>query len=412
MAELPMAEPRTDDAEIERRLATAELVLEIATAAAGELDLDEILRIALSRLAGVVRFTGGSIALVEGDELVIRAAIGLFEHEAVGQRQPRGRGRSWHIVESLVPERIDDLMAAGIRITGQMAPQAVRSWLGVPIPRGGVGIGLLEIDSTARAAFTDGDAELVATVARALAGPIDLAARYDAERRAREIRDAFGGMISHELRTPITTIYGMMQVLRRSHGRMPEDQRAQLIEDVESEADRLRRLVEDLLVLGRAESGRLEVEREPLALGHLLRRAMEDESRRWPRHRFSAAIPSYLPIVLGEAVAVEQVVRNLLTNAAKYSPADSPILLSVAEVDGGVKVTVADEGIGLPDGDPSLLFDLYYRSPEARRQAAGAGIGLFVCRQLLAAMGGSITARRRDPAGSEFAFTLPVAAES
>lgn len=395
----------------ERRLATAELVLDIATAAAGETELDDILRAALDRLRHVVAYTGGSIALVDEDDLVIRAAVGPFEAEALGQRLPRGMGRSWRIVQTLERERIDDLRTTDLRITGDAARLSVRSWLGVPIPRRGRGIGLLEVDSTEPAAFDDADADLLETVARALAGPIDLAARYAAERRGRRLRDAFTGMVSHELRTPITTIFGMSQILRQRYDTLDDEARRHLIADVESEADRLRRLVDDLLILGRAEGGQIDLLHEPIVIGHVLRRAIADESRRWPEHRFSTAVADGLPIVLGEETYVEQIVRNLLSNAAKYSPPGSEIGLSAAPGEGFVEVRVTDTGIGIPDGPEGQLFDLYYRSAEATLAAPGAGIGLFVCRELLSAMGGRIWARRREEGGSEFGFTLPVERE-
>ena len=118
----------------ERTLATAELVLEIATAAAGERELDAILRAALDRLHGVVAFTGGSIALVDREELVIRAATGPFQDEAIGQRLTRGSSLSWRVIESLEPVRVDDLLTSEARVKGVEASKAVRSWLGCPDP--------------------------------------------------------------------------------------------------------------------------------------------------------------------------------------------------------------------------------------------------------------------------------------
>src|SRR5262245_29116612 len=224
----------------ERRRATAELVLEIATAAAGELDLDRILQAALDRLGRVIAFTGGSIALVDGDDLVIRAASGPFVGEALGQRLPRGRGRSWQVLETLEPELIDDFQASVVQPAGAAAQLSMRSWLAVPISRRGEGIGLLEVDSTEPSAFTAEHVQLLQTVAQALAGPIDLAARYAAEQRSRALRDAFTGMVSHELRTPVTTIFGMSQLLQQRHNEMDAEQRGQLIQDIEAEADRLR----------------------------------------------------------------------------------------------------------------------------------------------------------------------------
>ncbi|HUP54162.1 MAG TPA: ATP-binding protein, partial [Methylomirabilota bacterium] len=370
-----------------------------------------ILRAALDRLHGVVPFTGGSIALVDGDDLVIRAATGRFEHEALGQRLARGASRSWHVVQTLEPVRIDDLSAAGTKITGAEASKAVHSWLAVPIEWRGAGIGLLEVDSTEVAAFTDDDQALVATIGRALAGPIDLAARYAAEQRASALRDAFTGVISHELRTPITTIYGMSQVLRQRSETMDPETRQQAIADIEEEADRLRRLAEDLLVLSRAEGGRLVLARDPLVIRHVVRQAVESEARRWPAHRFSADVPLDVPLVLGEELHVGQVLQNLLGNAAKYSKAGSAIEVKAIPDDDGVTITVLDEGEGLPAEANDQLFELFYRAPEAARRASGAGIGLFVCLQLVEAMGGRIWARQREGGGAEFGFWLPALGE-
>ena len=205
-----------------RTLAAAALVLEITTAAAGERDLDAILRATLDRLRGVVSFTGGSIALIDGDDLVIRAAVGPFEAEALGQCLPRGPSRSWQVILERAAVRIDDLHAQGLHATGALAGNAIHSWLAVPIVRRGVAVGLLEVDSVEAGAFFIDDERLLATIGQALAGPIDLAARYADEARAREVRDAFIGIVSHELRTPITTIYGMSRVLR-AKGFRPAD---------------------------------------------------------------------------------------------------------------------------------------------------------------------------------------------
>ena len=391
----------------DRTLATAELVLEIATAAAGERELEAILRAALDRLHGVVAFTGGSIALVDGEDLVIRAATGPFEEEAIGQRLSRGSSLSWRVVQTLEPVRVDDLRTTSMRVPGAEAAKAMRSWLAVPIQWRGVGIGLLEVDSTSAAAFSEEDQVLVATIGRALAGPVHLAARYVAEQRASALRDAFTGVISHELRTPITTIFGMSQVLRQRHETMDPETRRQSIADIEAEADRLRRLAEDLLVLSRAEGGRLTLARDPLVIRHVIRQAVESEAKRWPDHEFSADVPLDLPLVLGEELHVGQVVQNLLSNAAKYSATGSKVEVVVRPEDGGVTTRVLDEGEGLPAESSEQLFELFYRAPEAARRASGAGIGLFVCRQLVEGMGGRIWARPREGRGAEFGFWLP-----
>ena len=408
------SQPRQGEASAEdrsaatRSAATAQLVLDIATAAAGESELDHILLETLDRLGTVVPLTGGSIALVEGDELVIRAAVGPFADEALGQRLHRGPSRSWTVVETLEPYLTTDVKASGLHFSGPRADDAIRSWLAIPIVRRGQGIGLLEIDSTLPAAFDQGDVELLSTVVRALAGPVELASRYEDERRANALREAFIGVISHELRTPITTIYGLSKMLRQRLDSLSAEVRNQAIEDVEAEADRLYRLVEDLLVLSRAERGRVEISSDPIVIAHVLRRAVESEAARWPTRRFGLNVDGPLALVLGEETYIEQILRNLLTNAAKYSPGGTSVQVTAVTEDGEVVVRVLDEGMGIPEGDPGELFELFYRAPNASRQAAGAGIGLFVCRQLVEAMSGRIWARNREEGGAEVGFALPV----
>jgi signal transduction histidine kinase len=395
----------------QRTARTAELILDIATAAAGELDLDQILLETLDRLRTVLPLTGGSIALVEGDDLVIRAAIGPFAAAAHGQRLRRGPSRSWGVIETLEPYLSGDLQAAGLQVKTAGAEDVIRSWLAVPIVRRGQGIGLLEIDSTHIGAFDQTDVELLTTVVRALAGPVELASRYAEEREANALREAFIGVISHELRTPITTIYGLSKMLRQRLDTLAPEVRDQLVGDIEGEADRLYRLVEDLLVLSRAERGNVEIANDPIVLAHVLRRAIDGEALRWPTRDFSLEVGRQVPLVLGEETYVEQAVRNLLSNAAKYSEPGSTITVRLERAEDEVVVLVLDEGIGIAPEDAEHVFELFYRTPRASRQAAGAGIGLFVCRQLIEAMGGRIWARPRDEGGTEVGFALPAHAE-
>jgi len=236
----------------------------------------------------------------------------------------------------------------------------------------------------------------------------DLAERHAEETRSRRMRDAFAGVVSHELRTPITTIFGLSHLLRQRYRTLDPEAVEQQLGDIEAESDRLRRLTEDLLVLSRAEGGRLDVAQDPINLRHVIDLAVESERRRAPDRHFLVEIASHLPPVLGEETHVEQVLRNYLSNAVKYSPARTTITIRAETSGDGVGVRVVDEGAGLPAGPSDRLFDLFYRAADAVHQASGAGIGLFVCRELVQAMGGRVWAHRL-PGGSEFGFVLPAA---
>ena len=230
-------------------------------------------------------------------------------------------------------------------------------------------------------------------------------------KRTHEFRDAFVGVLSHEIRTPITTILGMSHLLRKRHESMSAETRGQYLDDIGAESDRLRRLTEDLLVLSRAEGRRLVVASSPIVMKHIVQRVVATERVRGTGHAIVMDSGRALPIVLGEEVYVEQVVRNLLGNAAKYSPAGTTIRVSLTSAAGGVEFRVIDAGPGLPDGSAEKLFDLFYRAKPAIATTSGAGIGLFVCRELVQAMGGRIWAQQAPGGtGAEFGFWLPEAA--
>lgn len=234
----------------------------------------------------------------------------------------------------------------------------------------------------------------------------DMAARHEQSQRDRRYRDAFMGVLSHELRTPITTIYGMSHLLRQRHSTMSVETLTQHLLDIEAEADRLHRLTEDLLVITRVEGGRLEIEPDPIAISPLIERIVSAERARVPDREFRVEKPNSLPLIAGEDLYVEQVLRNYLSNAGKYSPPGSPVSVVVSVEGGGVAVRVLDNGPGLGTESPDQLFELFYRAPQATRQASGAGIGLFVCRELVGAMGGRVWAASAS-GGGEFGFWLP-----
>ncbi len=225
-------------------------------------------------------------------------------------------------------------------------------------------------------------------------------------RAARAARDAFMGVLSHELRTPITTIYGGSELLERD---LDPEHRNEVIADIRGEAERLVRLVEDLLVMTRVERGMVDIADEPILLQHLLVSVVQAFEARVPDASVALKIGERLPAVRGDATYIEQVVRNLLTNAIRYGAGlEKGIEVQASDEGGQVSVRVLDNGSGFGDGDAERLFELFYRADAARSVPGGAGIGLFVCRHLIEAMGGEIWARPRPEGGAEFGFSLPV----
>jgi signal transduction histidine kinase len=227
-----------------------------------------------------------------------------------------------------------------------------------------------------------------------------------AERRANEWREAFIAVLSHELRTPITTILGAASVLTRPPDAAREVHREELLLDIASEAGRLDRIVSDLVVLSQSERGVLESVCEPLGLQRVLARVVDEEHRHWPKARFELETDEPIPVVLAEQTYVEQVLRNMLSNAAKYGGGAEPVRIVCEANDHEALVRVLDRGPGFAAEDAERLFEPFYRSPALASRVSGSGVGLYVCARLIEAMGGRIWARPRPDGGAEFGFAL------
>jgi K+-sensing histidine kinase KdpD len=230
-------------------------------------------------------------------------------------------------------------------------------------------------------------------------------------RQRQAIRDTFLGVLSHELRTPITTIFAASKVLSRPDSTLSPELRREIFEDVRVEAERLHRLVEDVIALQRFGEDQGDVGNEPVLLQRIIPGVIRSEQARWTGTTFVADVPPGLPTVIADATYVEQVVRNLLSNAAKYGSSASVVETVIRAENDEVCVRILDRGPGFAVEEADRLFELFYRSPVTAGTASGAGIGLFVCARLIRAMGGRIWARPRAEGGAEFGFSLAVMLE-
>jgi PAS domain S-box-containing protein len=242
-------------------------------------------------------------------------------------------------------------------------------------------------------------------------GETILVIRDVTEQRQREaVRETFIGVLSHELRTPITTIFGGARILSREDNGLDDATRREIFDDVADEAERLKRLVEDVVAMSRFGETDADLGREPVLLQRVVPTVVASEEERWPGVTFTTQVALGLPTVMADPTYLEQIVRNLLTNAAKYggSGARITVVVELVESSDEVSVRVMDDGPGIDPSEAERLFELFYRSPSTANATAGAGIGLFVCARLVRAMGGRIWARGLPSGGAEFGFALRV----
>lgn len=233
---------------------------------------------------------------------------------------------------------------------------------------------------------------------------VDITERLEAE----QLREKFIGVLSHELRTPVTAIYGGSQLLLSRWETMDPASARELLEDIAAEGERLHRLIENTVVLARIERGRELRGADPVLIQRVLPRVVERERSLWPAIAITLSVPPNLPTVTGDETYLAQVVRNLISNAAKYAGANGEIEVVASSTGDTVEIRVLDRGPGIDPAAADRLFELYYREPSMSLATPGAGIGLFVCRQIVQSLGGRIWARPRPGGGSEFGFSLRV----
>jgi two-component system sensor histidine kinase KdpD len=223
---------------------------------------------------------------------------------------------------------------------------------------------------------------------------------------AERTRSTLLSAISHDLRTPLASITGATGALLSPGSGLGEEARRRLLLASHDESVRLGRLVANLLDLARVESGGFVADKEWFPVEELLASAMERVQPLLHGRRIEASMPEGLVQVRVDGVLVEQVVVNLLENAAKHTPAGSPIEVRVAAEPRAVVVEVMDRGTGIPAEEIDRIFEGFHRLPQAR-DSEGTGLGLALCRAIVLAHGGSIGAENRPGGGAIFRFTLP-----
>ena len=228
-------------------------------------------------------------------------------------------------------------------------------------------------------------------------------------------RAEFLGMVSHELRAPLTSIKGSAATLLESLGVLDPAETVQLIRIINSQADRMRDLISELLDIARIETGALSIVPEPAVLERLVDEARNTFLSGGGRDNIIIDLEPMLPLVMADKPRVVQVLTNLLSNASKYSEESSPIRLAAIRKGFHVELSVADRGRGVPAERLAQLFSKFSRleGDEGGREILGSGLGLAICRGIVEALGGRIWAESDGPGlGARFAFTLPVAEDT
>jgi two-component system sensor histidine kinase KdpD len=222
------------------------------------------------------------------------------------------------------------------------------------------------------------------------------------------LRSALLTSLSHDLKTPLASIIGAATSLQQQADLYDAATRRDLAAMIQDEAERLSRFVHNLLDMTRLESGAIELSSEPVDLSEVVGAALARTAAFLARHRTEVQLDADLPMLRLDVVLFDQVLFNLLDNAAKFSPAGSMISIEARRADGDVVLHVSDEGPGVPEGELESIFEKFYRAAGGDRRPAGTGLGLAVCRGFMTALGGTIHAgNRTGRSGAVFTIEFP-----
>lgn len=289
-------------------------------------------------------------------------------------------------------------------------------WLFLPMRtnRGAVGVAGIDSDKAGALLMPDERRLLDALIDQAalaiervhLVEDLDRA-KYAAERD--RLRTALLTSISHDLKTPLSLVMGAAETLKSFGPSLDDAARADLLGTILDEGERLNRFIANLLDMTKLESGAIVPKTTPCDIGELIGSALRRAAKILAAHRTQVEVAPNLPMPVLDPVLFEQVLFNLLDNAAKYAPAGTLVVVRSWADSRSVHVQIEDEGEGIPPGDFERIFDKFYRVQKEDHVRAGTGLGLAICRGFVEAMGGTITAANRtDGAGAVFTITLPL----
>jgi two-component system, OmpR family, sensor histidine kinase KdpD len=222
-----------------------------------------------------------------------------------------------------------------------------------------------------------------------------------------KLQTALLNSISHDLRTPLVSVTGSLSALSEEGGRLDEATRRELIDTARGEAERLNRLVGNLLDMTRIEAGAMKIDRQPSDVQAVIGSALEELNSRLGARQVQVEVPSDLPLAPLDPALMMHVLINLIDNALKYSPAPAPIEISARATAAGVELAVSDRGVGIASEELERVFDKFYRI-EHPDSAGGTGLGLSICKGIIEAHGGTIHASQRPGGGTTIIISLPL----
>ena len=231
--------------------------------------------------------------------------------------------------------------------------------------------------------------------------------KVQVEMEAERLRNMLLSSISHDLRTPLTTIVGSASTLMEENSAIKSGDKLELSRSIYDEAQRMSSLINNILDMARLDAGTIELNKQWVPLEEIIGTVLTCLQKRLENRQVTVKLPPGMPMVYVDAVMIEQVLINLLENVLRYTPEKSPVEIMAEASSAKMEISVADQGPGIPNGLENKLFEKFYRVHHEAAQS-GVGLGLAICRAIIEAHGGSIQAKNRPTGGAVFSFMIPL----
>jgi K+-sensing histidine kinase KdpD len=400
--------------ELEQRNRDLNILLHVSQAVSSSIELDQIISSAMDIMSRTLAVDGCYIRISENHIPPLEGRFGFEDNVfAVLKESDLKSGLLHEVFLKNEPIILNQLKNTTDRIGNVLNQNGYRSALALPVSASNQPEGLMLVATLTKHIFTPLEVNLFKAITRETAYAIKNKQLFEEASKARalqeldKMRTELLANVSHELRTPLAAIKGFASSLLQPDITFDDETRTSFIQTIDSEANRLSHLIDDLLLMSRIEAGSYKAKKEWYEMSEIVGSIRDRLYNIAIKHNFRINLPDNLAPVMVEGSRIGEVITNLVENAVKYSPEGTDITLILEQNGKEIITHVRDQGMGIPEDAQSKVFERFYRHSSGEKRK-GFGLGLCICKGIVESHGGRIWVQSQPGRGSTFSFSLPI----
>lgn len=400
--------------ELEQRNRDLNILLNVSQAVSSSMSFEQIINSAMNIMSRTLAVDGCYIRISENHIPPIEGHFGFDNSIVTVLKETDFKKNSlMDVFQKNEPVILNQIKNNNESLNSILQQNGYRSLLAIPVTTSNTPEGIMLLATLTKHIFTPLEVNLFKAIARESAQAINNMALFEEASKTKALRELDAlrtellANVSHELRTPLAAIKGFASSLLQPDISFDDETRTSFIQTIDSEADRLSHLIDDLLLMSRIEAGAYKAKKEWFEIGEIVSSIRDRLYNIAVKHNFRINIPDNLPAVQVDGSRIGEVITNLVENAVKYSHEGTDILLKIEQQADQLLFHVQDHGVGIPEDAWSKVFDRFYRHNNAGKRK-GFGLGLCICRGIVESHSGKIWVTSEPGKGSCFSFSLPI----